>query len=343
MKRPYFKKSHNAWYINQGKGKPPLRLGKTEDEAMAEWAKLAAPAAEQAPAPPAAGLTLADLVKEWVGWVGKHKSKETLRSYRHYANNWAELHGTVPAASIRGFHVTKLCDEKFPSTGGYSDSVRWQAQKVAKVMFGWAKSEGLIDANPLAEWKKSTRCGKRQTYLKVADYEKLLAACTDPDFRDLIECLWECGARPHELFQAEARHLHSEGKHGQLVFHKLAGDTVKSKDDDATRAITLSSRAYEIVSRLAAKYPSGPLFRRELSGRWNVQVCSRRFATLERKTGIKATLYDFRHGFAHHHVTVKKTDIITLATLMGHRDTQMLAKVYSHADANKQHLFAAVG
>ena len=82
MKRPYFKKTHQAWYVNQGKDKPPIRLGKTEDEAMTAWAALqAAPAAAPAQA---AGLTLADLVKEWLAWVLKSKSKETHRSYKHY-------------------------------------------------------------------------------------------------------------------------------------------------------------------------------------------------------------------------------------------------------------------
>jgi hypothetical protein len=36
MRKPYFKKSHQAWYFNHN-GKP-VRLGQTEQEAMVAWA-----------------------------------------------------------------------------------------------------------------------------------------------------------------------------------------------------------------------------------------------------------------------------------------------------------------
>jgi len=100
------------------------------------------------------------------------------------------------------------------------------------------------------------------------------------------------------LFQATAAHLDREAR--QLVFRKVngKGDKVKSKDATATRTIWLSTRAFEIVSRLANQHPAGPLFRNYSSRAYTVSGCCRRFAALDRKTGVKTTLYEFRHGFA---------------------------------------------
>jgi len=99
-------------------------------------------------------------------------------------------------SSIRGFHVTRFCDDCYPVTAGYSDSVRWQAQKVAVVMFSWAKSEGLIDVNPLVGYRKSAKCGVRESFLTEADYLKLVTGCEDADFRDLLIVMWETGRSP---------------------------------------------------------------------------------------------------------------------------------------------------
>lgn len=327
MRKPYFKKSHQAWYCNlHGK---PVRLGKTEEEAMVAWAAIYKHS----------DFTLADLVKRWLAWVQKNKSKETHTSYQRYANRWTSLHGRLAAASIRGHHLSEFVEREFPPTD-YSESVRWQAQKTAVVMYAWAKDQGLIDINHLADYRKSARCGKRKSYLTFDQYKVLIKACQDSDFRDLMTFHWESGARPFEVFQAEARHV--DRAHRCLRFHKGKGDKVKSTDQDAIRTIWLSDKAFEIVSRLADQYAEGPLFRNNFGAKWSITACSRRFSALFRKTKVKATLYDFRHGFAHYHATVLGTNIVTLAALMGHSSIKMLSEIYAHVGANANFMLAAV-
>ena len=62
MRKPYFKKSHQAWYCNHN-GKP-VRLGITEQEAMVAWAAMYKDT----------DFSLADLVKKWLASVEKTKS-----------------------------------------------------------------------------------------------------------------------------------------------------------------------------------------------------------------------------------------------------------------------------
>jgi integrase len=327
MRKPYFKKSHQAWYFNHN-GKP-VRLGTTEQEAMVAWAA----------SYKETDFSLADLVKKWLASVETTKSKETHTSYKRYANRWVKTHGKLAAASIRGHHVSEFVERAYPATD-YSDSVQWQAQKVAVVMYAWAKEQGLIDVNQLADFRKSARCGKRDTYLTLDQFKVLRKACIDSDFCDLMTVLWETGARPFEVFQAEGKHLNREKRCFQ--FAKKKGDKVKSKESNAIRTIWLSQTAFKIVSRLADQYPEGVLFRNNFQSKWTIAVCSRRFSALHRKTKIKTTLYDFRHGFAHHHSTVLGTNIVTLAALMGHSSIKMLSEIYAHVGANANFMLAAV-
>jgi integrase len=235
--------------------------------------------------------------------------------------------------------VTTWVNTRYAVTDGYSDSVRWQAQKVAVLLFRWATAQGLLAKNPLEGFKKSTRCGKRGTFLKHADYLKLIEACEDDDFKNLLTLLWETGARPQELFQAQAKHLERIGESGRLVFRKAAGDNVKKHE---TRIVWLNPTAFAIVAKLAERYPAGPLLRNGHGRKYTTSGSSQRFARLAKVTGVTTSLYEFRHGFAHHHATVKKTDIATLAALMGHSSTKMLVEVYSHVDANSDHMLRAV-
>jgi len=327
MRKPYFKKSHGAWYVNQH-GKP-VRLGTNEQEALIKWAAMQKDTA----------FTLADLIVKWLANVQKTKAAATHASYKRYANKWSELHGKMAATAIRGYHLSEFCERCYPTTD-YSDSVRWQVQKVAVVAFAWAKEQGLIDVNHLADYRKSAKCGKRDTFLSVDQYDKLIAGCDDVTFRDLLIVLWETGARPFEIFQAEARHL-NRAEHC-LQYSKRAGDKVKSKEQQAIRTVWLSDKAFAIVSRLADQYPTGVLFRNAQFKKWTVSLCSKRLAALKRKTSVKTTLYEFRHGYAHHHATVLGTNIVTLAALMGHSSIKMLSEVYAHVGRNSEFMRAAV-
>jgi integrase len=131
----------------------------------------------------------------------------------------------------------------------------------------------------------------------------------------------------------------------RLVFRKVGGkgDKVKSKEANATRTIFLSKRAFEIVCRLADQYPAGVLFRNNGGRKYTISGCCSRFKTLAKKTGVSTSLYQFRHGWAHHNVTVRKTDIVTLAALGGWANVKMLAAIYAHAGANVDHMIAAAG
>jgi site-specific recombinase XerD len=66
-----------------------------------------------------------------------------------------------------------------------------------------------------------------------------------------------------------------------------------------------------------------------------------RFHRISQKTGKKMFCYAARHGFATRKL-VQGHDCLTVATLLGHADGSMLAKVYQHLDKNGEFLKKAL-
>lgn len=333
----YLKKSHNAYYANiPGRGKngqaKPVRLGKTLEEAtIALGDRLKA----QAPAPVPTGLTLGGLIDLWLAHVEKTQSPATLRNYTRYASIWKSLHGSLLAASINPDHVSELLREKFSKTMKglpFSDSVRWQVEKVTLGIFKWAVKRQHLATNPLLGYDRSTICGKRKSWISQEQYDKLIAACNDDNLRDLLETFWKSGARPFELFQVEARHYDAQGR--RLILKRRDGDNVKAKkkEKDAVRVITLGS-ANEIVARLVAQHPTDKLFRNREGRPWNNGTAGRGLKRLVEVTGIKANgpivPYTMRHSYATRMAKVVAID--ELRKLMGHKDTRQLESLYDHS------------
>ena len=89
------------------------------------------------------------------------------------------------------------------------------------------------------------------------------------------------------------------------------------------------------------QHPEGPLLRDTRGEPWtkNALVC--RFRRLSRKLGTPISAYCFRHTFCTEALE-RGIDSTTVAILMGHRDTTMVARVYSHLTHNRDHLLQAM-
>lgn len=333
--KPFYKSARQCWYVNVTTGSKTKqeKLDRDETEAKAKLESMKAEATGNAPG------TLGALIDDYLAWLPANKSAGTVRSYTHYLSAWKETHGTLGVGVIRGHHVEELVTKKFSKKEGggeYSDSVRWQTKKSCVVFFGWLLSQGHVTANPLSGYRKNVACGVRQSYLKQEDYDRLIACCSDPGFRDLLAAMWHTGARPAELFQSCGKHYSRERR--TLNFRKSDGDYVKSRRKDAVRVIYLSPEANEIVARLADQHGDGLLFRNSAGQAWSISVCTNRLDTLERRCGVRTTMYEFRHGYCFRKAPT--TDIHTLAKLAG-TSVKMIESVYSHLGDNHDHLLGA--
>jgi integrase len=118
---------------------------------------------------------------------------------------------------------------------------------------------------------------------------------------------------------------------------------VKNKTRWATgerrRTVYLNELATELTRRLVDRHPTGPLFRNRKGGKWtNCAVSARMRRLADRlQIGPGACAYSLRHLF----VTNALEDGInpaTVAALVGHKDLNMIMRVYSHLPSRTAHL-----
>lgn len=151
--QPYYKKSHDAWYVNIGGRK--IRLAKNEKEAWEEYHKVMAGKVDLGKDP-----SLNDLFMAFTRWSERNHKPDTREFYRLYQVSFITAVGPSRRVSqVRPIHLTNWLDDKWPIqdvfngskliTPRASASTRNGAVRAIKRPFNWGVSEGLIGRSPL--------------------------------------------------------------------------------------------------------------------------------------------------------------------------------------------------
>ena len=88
----------------------------------------------------------------------------------------------------------------------------------------------------------------------------------------------------------------------------------------------LTKVAFEILERNADK---SPVFQNTKGRPWTAYAIDCRFKKMKEKIGTKFCCYTIRHTFATN-ALMNGVDPVTLASLMGHKDTTMISRIYAH-------------
>jgi integrase/recombinase XerC len=327
--KPWWDKDSKKWRVVIGGIRHDLAAGhENEDAATLRFHQLLGGMAELEKRE-AAGPTVRDLIKRLLAHAIKHVAPETYVFYLRHLGSFDKRHGTRPALEIRPYHVTEWC-EAHP----WGQSTRASAIGCVKRVYRWSKRQGIIDSNPIADLEKP-RVKVRENIMTADQFRLILSTTTDQPWRDLLEGLWETGCRPSELSTVAAKDLDLDNG----VMH------VKNKTRNhkgATRPIYLTAKMTEIVKRLAAIHPTGPLFINTKGKPWTRNSMYCRFARIRKALnfGGEATAYATRHLYATDALE-KEVPIATVAELLGHTDTKMISRIYSHLRDRKDHLKAA--
>jgi integrase len=116
----------------------------------------------------------------------------------------------------------------------------------------------------------------------------------------------------------------------------------KTANKGKCRVIYLTAEALGILQQQRERYGSGHLFRGRGGRPFQKQSITNRMLRLQRRLGIKATAYGFRHSFATDALANGVPDA-QVAELLGHSGTAMLHKHYSHLTARAKALRDALG
>lgn len=319
--QPYFKKSHQAWYVNlHGK---PRRLGISEEQAWNEFHKLMADLE-----PVSSHMPAATLLDKFLAWTKENREATTFIWYHTHLKSFIDFVGRrISINDVVPNHVTTWLGERYR---GKTDTYRNCAVRAVFRAFNWAKKERLIRANPIDGVEKPAY-EPREAYLQPGQWETLLSAVKVADpFYDFLVFLRETGCRPQEARIVEARHW--DRNNHRLVLDLRQSKGIKGKRKK--RVIRLTATAETHVTRLALIHASGPLFRNTRGTPWKAYAINNRFHRLGEKLGFEVSAYWLRHTFATD-ALLRGVDPITVSILMGHKDATMISRVYQHLTQNE--------
>jgi integrase len=319
--KPYYKKSHKRWYVKINGVHHPL--GADEKEAWTEYHRLMAGRLNLGRQP-----LIVDLLEAYLAWCEVNRAPATYRLHRTYCSSFARsIPKSLRLESLKHQHVIRWVDDNWP-VAEFSQNTRGSAISIIQRALNWAVRMGHLDRSPLVGLEKPSRT-KREAYLWPEQYEQLLGRIRDEAFRDYVEILRHTGCRPKEARVVEAAHFIRQEECWILP----AGLCKQGR----SRTILLDSRAMEISTKQAAKYPKGPLLRNARGKPWTKGAIVNRFWRLQQKLDFEVTAYSVRHTFATDAI-LQGVDLITIAEMMGHTDLRMLSQVYQHINKRRDHL-----
>lgn len=316
--KPWFRPSRGLWFVTfDGK---QHNLGPDEDAAFEKYkALLAKPQKRVAPSE-----SVALLIDLFLDWCKKNRAGETYRWYFDRLQSFVlTIDPDLTVASFKPFHVQSWVD----AHEYWLNGTRRNAIASVKRVFLWAEEQGYIERSPIAHLRKP-KCGKKETVVPEAHYEKMLTLTRDQSFRDLLTVTWETGCRPQESLRVEARHVDVANQRWMIP-------VTPGKPDN--RIVYMTDNSMAIIRRLMRQYPEGKLFRNTGGIAWTTDAVNCRFHRLLPKLGIRYSLYAIRHTWITRMLEAG-VDSLTVAFLAGHKDPSMLAKHYAHLSLNPKRL-----
>lgn len=327
MRKPFFKKSHQRWYIRiDGKDVP---LGEDEESAFRKWAAMVE-SGRQLGDPLMKVFVLASaFLNEQEGLI----SGDRLSLLTHYIAAFSRQFGQLLCSEVSKGSVVKWVS----SQESWGDWARHDAIACAKRMFNWAVENDYMPKNPL-KGLANPEPESRQRVLTPDEHATLIKLARESKHNGAAFALYliasRCGARPQMIRSVESKHI--VGQTWVLPHHKTRKKTGKPI------TIYMHPCLATICSMLRKMHPTGPLFRQDSGAAWTKDTAGRKFKRLREKAGISndVVLYSYRHTFATESLVAGNTEAV-VSKLLGHVDTKMISKTYGHLNQKESHLLDA--
>jgi integrase len=323
--KPWYWEARKTWavYIDGVKH----ILGPDKAEATRQFHNLMG--REKSPQRPVGPNSVTALLDDFLTWTQENRSGKTYRGYKDYCQSFVSKYPTLRSDQLTSAEVTAWLNGQTT----WNATTKRGAITALMRAFNWAvKNRGLVK-NPIIGMEKPA--AKTRTQIIAADeFEAILNTIKDSCFAELLKVSYDCGGRPQEVKQLEARHV-------DLAKQRAVLPADEAKGKKRARVIYFPTpRALEIIKRQVEKFPQGKIFRNRRGRAWSASAVKCRFARLEEKLGKRYRQYDFRHTFITRKL-LAGVDSHVVATLAGHADTTMIHKVYSAVAEDHQFMLEA--
>ena len=262
--------------------------------------------------------TVAGVLDEFLEWTKENRAPKTYRGYKDFCQAFIDEYGRLFVSDLTTGDVTTWLRKRTT----WNRTTKRDAITCLQRGFNWAVKNIGLDKNPIRGMEKP-EAETRATVVSPKEFDELLAEIKDNHFKDLLIVSYDCGCRPQEVKELEARHI-DLGKQCWVLPKQEA------KGKRKTRVIFIpTKRALQIIRKRVKQYPQGKIFRNTRGNSWTASAVKCRFAKLEDKVGKRYRQYDLRHTWITRQL-VAGVDSHIVATLAGHADTKMIDDVYSH-------------
>ena len=315
--KPFFRKQTKSWYCSI-KGRQ-ISLGKDREAAHKKFHTLMADQSLLS----AEITTIYELSQTYLDWCEKNRKKGTYDLHLRYLKSFIGAIGKqMRPAQLKVHHVTKWHESL-----GVGSTTQNDAVKIVQRLLNWSVEQDYISANPVRGMKRPKRM-RRDIFYTHDQWKQIMSHANGP-LVDLLDFLYMTGCRPQEARCIEARHVN-----GDLIIFPID----ESKGEQESRVIYMIPKAKAIVDRLAKENPTGVVFRNSKGTPWTKNSIKCRLTRITKKVGFRVIAYGARHSWATNALVDGGVDPISVAHLMGHRDTTMVSRVYSHIAKNPDFL-----
>ncbi len=340
MRKPFWLESRKCWYVKTYGGKR-VRLDPDEETAFNLWHSMQA--ANKTEGLDATFAGIANL------WLTEHEGTINSKAFQRIRTELASFvrdHPRICVDSITKAGFVRWLQKPKPGrirkNKNRGPDILWSLSRQRDVatsikrVITWAFNEGKISRNPIAGLRleggevRSATVTQAQHEALVAD---ALASGPDRSFALFLVAM-RCGARPQQIRDVTASNI--IGQTWVFARHKTAKKTRKPL------IVYLPPCLHTLTRILAAKYPSGPLFRNGQGGCWKKDSIAQRVRRMRKRLDLADdfTLYAYRHTFATE-ALLAGVRVAEVAQLLGHTDSRMVDAVYGHLDQHAQHLLEA--
>jgi len=274
-------------------------------------------------------------------WLGKVKEENSAGRYRNCKARMEEFCSFVGEIKIRDLHPDML--EKWIVSRNIKKpgTIRlFKATILAALNWAAHPKRALIPSNPLKGLVSLPEGGSRggEVLWTPEIFEQVLAD-VNPNFQDFLKaCAWT-GARPGVIRKVEARHYNKALKLWDVE------DLFPIHSKKKTKRVWLQPKMVELVERLNAENPTGPIFRNHygkpyLDSAVTQMVFNARLRSEKTDKPLPKGLvvYGLRHTFATNFIVAHPDKLEYLRELLGHRDLEMIRKHYGHLFDQHSHL-----
>jgi integrase len=336
MRKPFFWKARNGWYIKENGSNVPLH--KDEKEALRIWLEM-----QELEEDDARFITTPAVIESYLNHVEKLVNEKSLAQstydlISYYLIDFASEYDKKLARKLKVNDVTKWTD-KHPRWGAAS---RRQAIASIKRALAWAEEEELILPHRITRMKKPGT--KRRDVLIPDDtHARLMAAADDNSqprrrgrFRAFLVALSHTGARPGSIAAVQVPHVSEDGTRWVLPDHKTRNKTMQPL------TVYLDPCMQTLTRILISGRKTGHLFLDSQNKPWTSNAVRCRMRRYREKLDLPAgsVAYSYRHTFITNALT-SGNNTATVAELVNHSDGSMISKHYGHLEKCPDHLLSA--